>query len=430
MINAKNHKTMLALSGDLAILLVFVVGFSIVHPARGAAPAAPPESGAAAPSDLSSIAILDDPSEWVPWVPKVNGCLIDQIGSIIRIYGTNNIDGWGNGNGITSTKYRVQGNFYASVDFMVPQFKGSGNALVYLRAKSTNNNGKMIAILYQPNAGTYKVQGWGVGGAANTFSRTQLQKFGDESKAFHRMKLEYDAAAETASGWIDDKFIGSLHYSLTDPVAFEIFANTDKKGMQIDLFFDNLFVTSEIPKSTAAASQPLKKMPDVDFNPGGASMVNAVFSGDDTKQEWAQTFTVNVAGVLAEIDLSAKHFVPTRGNLVMDLRRTYATGVPTSRSTGVLYSTSVDTKNVPQTDDGYVAFDIASRNIRVKPGEKYAVVLHAGENASTFKWLGLTGNPYVGGGAFDRQASNDGSWVDEDGCDLGLRTFVLGQTEK
>jgi len=168
------------------------------------------------------------------------------------------------------------------------------------------------------------------------------------------------------------------------------------------------------------------KILDVDFNPGGKSTVNAVFSGNNLNQQWAQTFTVGSAGVLAEIDVFVKHFVPSRGSLRMELRRTDTEGMPTSNSDGVLYSANVEAATVPQGDDGFVAFDIASRNIRVSPGEKYAVVLRAGEGASTFKWLGLTGNHYAGGQAYDRQTSDD-FWSAEEGCDLGIRTFIAGR---
>jgi formylglycine-generating enzyme len=182
------------------------------------------------------------------------------------------------------------------------------------------------------------------------------------------------------------------------------------------------------PKSPVAATPPPgKKIADVDFNPGGKSAVNAVFSGGDSKRQWAQTFTIGATGVLAEIDLFVKHFVPTRGSLIMELRRADAEGIPTTNSDGVLCSVSVDANSVPQVDDGFVAFDLASRSIRVVSGEKYAVALHAGDNASTFKWLGLTGDPYSGGKAFDRQTADE-AWVGDEGCDLGIRTFVVALT--
>jgi formylglycine-generating enzyme len=182
------------------------------------------------------------------------------------------------------------------------------------------------------------------------------------------------------------------------------------------------------PKSPVAVTPPPgKKVADVDFNPGGKSAVNAVFSAGDSQQQWAQTFTVGATGVLAEIDVFVKHFVPTRGSLVMELRRANAEGIPATNSDGVLCSVSVDANSVPQGDDGFVAFDVASRNIRVASGEKYAVTLHAGDNASTFKWLGLTGDQYSGGGAFDRRTPDE-DWADDVGCDLGIRTFVMAQT--
>jgi hypothetical protein len=414
----KYTKAVLAICGA-SILLAFIVGFSMVRPALGASPAAAP---IAAPADPIPDPILDNPADWVV---KSNGCRIEQIGSVIRIYGTNNVDGWGNGNGIMSTKYCLKGKFFISMDFMVPTFKGSGNAMVYMRAKSTTGNGKMVGILYQLNTGTYHVQGWGVEGASNSTSGV-LRHFGDEGKTFHRMKLEYDLATETASGWIDDKFIATHRYSLTDPVTFEIFANTERKNMQIDLLVDNLFVSSSLPKEVAPAPQTIKKNLDVDFNPSGTSTVNAVFSGDDTNQQWAQTFTAGAAGVLTEIDVFAKHFLPTRGNLVMELRRLTANGAPISRSSGILFSETADANSVPQSDDGFVAFNVASRNVRVVPGDKFAVVLRAGENATTYKWLGSASNPYPGGAAFDRQDPN-GNWLSEDECDMGLRTYVLGQ---
>ncbi len=208
---------------------------------------------------------LDDPGTWIA---KANGCLIEQTGARIHIIGTNNIGGWGYGNGVASTKVLPEGDFYACVDFKVPRFEDStatashlaselggqedpGNTpaarLVYLRVRSSA--GQMLAILYQPNAGTYQVQGWGLKGAPNTFSQPPLAKLGDENTTFHRMKLKYDAAAGIAAGWVDDHFIGTLGYVMTGTVTAELLANTDAKGMQIDLLFDNLSIVPNISEA-------------------------------------------------------------------------------------------------------------------------------------------------------------------------------------
>ena len=227
------------LPNTVPVALLLLLLSSLAGPA---APAPAPEV-----PDVSPTPRLEDPASWVP---KANGCLIEQTGSSIRIIGTNNISGWGNGNSITTTRSLPAGDFYATVDFMVPQFSGQGSALVYLRAKSTTDNGKMVGILCQPKSGTYQLQSWGVGNTASTFNQPpQPRRFGDEDKVVHRMKLKYDATARTASGWVDDQFIGSISFTLTDPVNFELLANTATKGMQIDLLFKNLYFSSSISEA-------------------------------------------------------------------------------------------------------------------------------------------------------------------------------------
>jgi hypothetical protein len=202
--------------------------------------------------------------------------------------------------------------------------------------------------------------------------------------------------------------------------------STDPLPQPVPIVNKGLLWNPKPAESAGTASQPLKKIVDVDFNPGGKSAVNAVFSGSEPNQQWAQTFTIGVAGVLSEIDVFVKHFAPASGNLIMDLRRTAAKGSPITKGGDVLCSLSVESSSVPQSDDGIVVFNISSRNIRVVPGEKFAVVLRASEGASTFKWIGLTGNLYAGGQAFDRQTPDD-DWMGEEGADLGIRTYVTTQ---
>jgi hypothetical protein len=193
---------------------------------------------APAPVDLPTPR-LEDPASWTPMAA---GCVIEQVGSRITITGTNLIDGWGHGNGVASRKTVPEGDFYATVDFVVPKFSGPGNALVYFRPHSIDGTGKMFAILYQPKSGSYSMQGWGAGGNSSSGG---LPAFGDENKAFHRLKIKYDSAAKTGYGWVDDKYIGSIPYTLVDSVKFELFANTEAVGMEIDLRFDNFTCSSD-----------------------------------------------------------------------------------------------------------------------------------------------------------------------------------------
>jgi hypothetical protein len=200
---------------------------------------------------VSPAPLLQDPTSWIP---KPNGCLIEQSGNKISITGVNNVSGWGFGNGIRTTRTLPSGSFYATVDFMVPQFRG-GTALVYLRAHANTGIGNMVAILYQPS-GSYQVQAWGINNTPNTFSRTSIRKIGDEDRAYHRMKLKYDAATQTAAGWVDDQFISTLKYEMSGDVYFELLANTDSKGAQIDLKFDNLTFTSDISQAPTTPDVP------------------------------------------------------------------------------------------------------------------------------------------------------------------------------
>jgi len=248
----KNTRTVMILLGICVIMLAFILGFVMVRMSgssktpepiaqgatgadAGAAPAIAPAAPDAPLAEVPAGAKLQDPASWVP---QISGCKIEQTGSKLHIFGETDADGWGHDNGLASSKISLEGSFVASVDFMVPQFSGPGNTLVYLRAK--NSNGRQVAILYQPRSGSYQVQGWN---DTNQFSQPPLRKFGDEDATFHRMKLQYDDATKVASGWVDDRFIGTLNYSLDGTLTFEVVANTDKKGMQIDLVFDHLTVT-------------------------------------------------------------------------------------------------------------------------------------------------------------------------------------------
>jgi RNA polymerase sigma factor (sigma-70 family) len=272
------HVAELKMIALVAAAAAIVVTTPLVMAQRGGNPAAEaPPGGSAAVTPVVSPASdrampaetkLEDPTSWIP---QVNGCAVEQTGTKLRIRGTNNIDGWGHGNGVVSTKILPEGDFYACIDFMVPRFQEgaavaanppaggrgtagstSGQALVYLRAKSTTGN--MVAILYQPKGGTYQVQGWST--PNNVFSQPQLKKVGDEDTVYHRLKLKYEAATKTAAGWVDDRFIGSIQYAMSGAITFELLGNTEKKGMEIDLCFDNYTVSSDISGAPTIPGAP------------------------------------------------------------------------------------------------------------------------------------------------------------------------------
>lgn len=191
--------------------------------------------------DISPTPKLDNPSSWVP---IANGCQIQQTGSKIQITGTNNIDGWGHGNGVISTSAVPTGDFYATVNFIVRKFSGPGNARVYFRAVSTKNNGKMAAVVYDPQTDTFQIQGWGVNGEPDTVTQP-VQKAGN-NMMYRWLTLQYDSKNKTISSTAtSNRYLGTIDYDLSDPVRFELLTDADTKGMQIDVEFNNFSVTTD-----------------------------------------------------------------------------------------------------------------------------------------------------------------------------------------
>jgi hypothetical protein len=277
MTNDKYKKTAITLLGGAVILIAFGAGILVMRPAltpepspdvtstsdasTPVAPSAPPPTSelalAASPAELGQLPTpkLQDP---VTWSPMAAGCAIEQIGSKINIAGTNIVAGWGHGNGITYKKVLPEGDFYCYVDFMIPKFSGAGTKLVYLRPHSVDGTGKMFAVRYMPgNPGNYALQGWSAPNSATAGSGT-IAGFGDENHVFHRMKIKYDSAASMGYGWIDDQYIGSIRYTLVDSTKFELFANTESAGMEIDLRFDNFFCSSDTSLAPPIPPTPVR----------------------------------------------------------------------------------------------------------------------------------------------------------------------------
>ncbi len=176
------------------------------------------------------------------WNVLQNGCTIAETGGELRIQGTTVQSGWGHGNGLYTERDFPEGDFEVAVDFRVPQFSGSGTRLVYLQAHSydtTTGWDQTVGIFYSYDI-FYRVQTWN----PSQFS-TSLAPFGDEGTTFHRMKLTYDFAAQTLTGYVDDILVGSLSAQMGGDISFTIQAATETSGMVIDTRFDNFEVVPE-----------------------------------------------------------------------------------------------------------------------------------------------------------------------------------------
>jgi hypothetical protein len=270
---------LLGLACVAIVLVTFIVGYVLMRDTGGAG--APPAAGGAAvttapvaavtnearaPKVTVSVPAIAAPApanpaaakpasapaavELVEWNPSHHGCEVELTGAKIHISGTNDADGWGQENCVTgSTDYAVQ-DFDISTDFMMPKFKGPGNATVILRARESNFS--QVTLQYYVQGNTYMLRWWTNSGEA--YARTQLPKFGDETTAYHRMRLKYEAATHKSTGWIDDKVVGTVNFEFKSNVRFVVGAATDKHGNDIDLYFDH--TTLSLGGNTAAADSP------------------------------------------------------------------------------------------------------------------------------------------------------------------------------
>lgn len=257
---------LLGLACVAIVLVTFIVGYVLMRDTGGTV--APPAAGGAAVTTAPAVAVAIEtprptvvvppsakvapaPAHTVPptanpttmpaaveiteWNPSHQGCDVEVTGTKIHIFGTNDADGLGHENCVNgSTEYPVQ-DFEIATDFMVPKFNGSGTATVILRPRESNFS--QVTLQYDVKARSYMMFWWDHSGYA--YSRTRLPAFGDEATAFHRMRLKYEAATHTSTGWIDDKKVGTIDFEFKSDVRFVVGAATDQKGNDIDLYFDH-----------------------------------------------------------------------------------------------------------------------------------------------------------------------------------------------
>jgi hypothetical protein len=235
----------------IALLVVIAIALSLDADARWrqgtaaqqiaetpAARAAGADAAGAAPAPLTP---APDPAptgkvDELVWTKLENGCVVNQNGTELHINGTTNQDGYNHWNGVQSVTEYPEGDFTVSADIKVPQFTGpGGNPLVYLRAAGPSNSGDNNAIgLYLVPTIGYRVQAW----TDPQIQSTWRTRFGDEKTVYHRITLQYEVATQIATGWVDDKKIGTIKAPLSGKLHFQLVANTDKAGMQIDLHYD------------------------------------------------------------------------------------------------------------------------------------------------------------------------------------------------
>jgi hypothetical protein len=187
---------------------------------------------------IEAVPIYDDFNDGVinpEWNVGQDGW-VTEAGGELRIQGTTAVNDW-QGYGMSIPTDITGGSFDASVDFTMPQFSGYAHKLVYLGAKGSTSD--EVGLFYSHAAG-YRVQTW----TPSQFS-TWLYPFGDETSAFHRMRLMYDADAELLKGYVDDAYVGELSIQITGDISFSLHVVTSGPDMEIDVRYDNFQVIPE-----------------------------------------------------------------------------------------------------------------------------------------------------------------------------------------
>jgi hypothetical protein len=156
--------------------------------------------------------------------------------------------------------------------------------------------------------------------------------------------------------------------------------------------------------------------------------------------DWAQTFTSGLGGQLTRVEVQvAKEATTTRLPLIVEIRRTTAAGSPVEDNGNVLGRVSLDPSlfltlpdHLQNQGSIWVAADLTSSDIRVRPGDVLGIVLRSDEPNDPFErgyvWKSYPQgqDEYPGGDAFKREPGQTflrmtGGFA----TDSSLRSYVL-----
>jgi hypothetical protein len=145
--------------------------------------------------------------------------------------------------------------------------------------------------------------------------------------------------------------------------------------------------------------------------------IGSSFGGTNPRFEKAQTFTVEAAGTIDELQLLMNWGMGPTGDLLVDIATT-DNGLP-DEVLGTAVWTQAEIGNVTHLNEWKV-FDFSSAHLDVVAGQELAIVLHfAGDTVNPFNisWQGGTDfndDPYAGGSHFIRtlNGGNYPTWTD------------------
>jgi hypothetical protein len=187
----------------------------------------------------------------------------------------------------------------------------------------------------------------------------------------------------------------------------------------------NAFCVNVDSFSEFAIFEPNAAVVDQEYDSIGAG--SSTTATIDSASERAQTFTVELGGVIESIGLQlVREDATTIAELLFDIRET-SNGVPIESDLTTLASLTIPASGVPLALSAgeFFNIDVISSAIAVNPGEVLAVVLRAPDADTAlnrYQWFnGPNADDYLGGDPYSRIS---GSWTQSAG-DAGFQTLVV-----
>ncbi len=147
-------------------------------------------------------------------------------------------------------------------------------------------------------------------------------------------------------------------------------------------------------------------------------------SGDELQA--AQTYTAQLGGQLAQVDLQLYRDAGAVSDLNFQLLRLTPTGFPSDDPADVLFTTTVSTASLPQLGVGTVPFtsvDVTGANLFVQPGDQLAISLNRFGDLDPGVYWRHGDSTYFDGDDYTRFTGFP--WNSSGGLDdLGFQTFV------
>lgn len=142
--------------------------------------------------------------------------------------------------------------------------------------------------------------------------------------------------------------------------------------------------------------------------------------------EAAQTFSVEITGVLTGIDVQIFKGTAVTHKLGVEIRKT-RNSIPAEKTADILFRDNLTPDKIPSARPAFVHIDLQDFCLQVNQGEVFAIVLVSQEEQSGYGWQTAVGDIYSGGRRYARSRQSPEWNANIEGLaghDLGFKTFI------